>query len=49
MYSSRSRKRREDMFHQAAKISPVLVRAYHGNYTVVDKKSWLEVCDRKHR
>ena len=34
----------------AKKYSPKLVRGYSaGNVSVVDKKSWLEVCDRKHR
>lgn len=34
----------------AKKYSPKLVKGYSaGNISVVDKKSWLEVCDRKHR
>jgi ribulose-5-phosphate 4-epimerase/fuculose-1-phosphate aldolase len=34
----------------AKKYSPKLVKGYSaGNFSVVDKKSWLEVCDRKHR
>ncbi|CAI5703275.1 hypothetical protein KXD40_003793 [Peronospora effusa] len=34
----------------ATKYSPKLVKGYSaGNISVVDKKSWLEVCDRKHR
>lgn len=34
----------------AKKFSPKLVKGFSaGNISVVDKKSWLEVCDRKHR
>lgn len=34
----------------AKKYSPKLVKGYSaGNISVVDKKSWLEVCDHKHR
>ncbi|TYZ63876.1 hypothetical protein PybrP1_006239 [[Pythium] brassicae (nom. inval.)] len=39
-----------DMVMLAKKFSPKLVKGYSaGNISVVDKKSWLEVCDRKHR
>ena len=39
-----------EIVQQAQKYSPVLVKGFQlGNRTVVDKKSWLEVCDRKHR
>ncbi|ETV71580.1 hypothetical protein H257_13049 [Aphanomyces astaci] len=35
---------------QAKKYSSVLVRGFSaGNISVVDKRSWLEVCDQKHR
>jgi hypothetical protein len=44
----------QNMHHEivklAKKYSPKLVKGYSaGNISVVDKKSWLEVCDRKHR
>jgi hypothetical protein len=39
-----------DILNVAKKYSPTLVKGYTaGNISVVDKKSWLEVCDRKHR
>ncbi|RHY23400.1 hypothetical protein DYB32_009901, partial [Aphanomyces invadans] len=39
-----------DLFEEARKYSPVLVRGFSsGNISVVDKQSWLEVCDTKHR
>lgn len=40
----------QEIVKLAKKFSPKLVRGYStGNVSVVDKKSWLEVCDRKHR
>ncbi|EQC39552.1 hypothetical protein SDRG_02988 [Saprolegnia diclina VS20] len=39
-----------DLVKLAKKYSPVLVKGFStGNIAVVDKRSWLEVCDRKHR
>ncbi|KAJ0400677.1 hypothetical protein P43SY_005450 [Pythium insidiosum] len=40
----------QEIVKLAKKYSPKLVKGYSaGNISVVDKKSWLEVCDRKHR
>ncbi|KAG9415176.1 hypothetical protein AC1031_008605 [Aphanomyces cochlioides] len=39
-----------DLLEKARKYSPTLVRGFSsGNISVVDKQSWLEVCDKKHR
>ncbi|RQM30025.1 hypothetical protein B5M09_001975 [Aphanomyces astaci] len=39
-----------DLYEEANKCSPILVRGFSsGNVSVVDKQSWLEVCDTKHR
>ncbi|OQR81654.1 hypothetical protein THRCLA_23325 [Thraustotheca clavata] len=49
---ARRRKRHcpHDLVKLAKKYSPVLVKGFSsGNIAVVDKRSWLEVCDRKHR
>lgn len=43
-------KNMHDIVNLAKKYSPKLVKGYStGNISVVDKKSWLEVCDHKHR
>ncbi|OQR86022.1 hypothetical protein ACHHYP_11075 [Achlya hypogyna] len=46
----RDRHSTTELIKQAQKYSPVLARGYSsGNIAIVDKRSWLEVCDRKHR
>ncbi|KAG9415174.1 hypothetical protein AC1031_008603 [Aphanomyces cochlioides] len=46
----RGRNCRQELAKQAKKYSSVLVRGFSaGNIAVVDKRSWLEVCDEKHR
>ena len=50
MQRRRGRISHSDLVKLAQKYSPVLVKGFSsGNVSVVDKKSWLEVCDRKHR
>ncbi|OQS04221.1 hypothetical protein THRCLA_03531 [Thraustotheca clavata] len=39
-----------ELVKKAERYSPVLARGYSsGNEAIVDKRSWLEVCDQKHR
>ncbi|KAF0688939.1 Aste57867_19543 [Aphanomyces stellatus] len=38
------------LYEEASRLSPTLVRGFsNGNISVVDRHSWLEVCDKKHR
>ncbi|KDO31977.1 hypothetical protein SPRG_03193 [Saprolegnia parasitica CBS 223.65] len=46
----RDRHSTTELVKKAQQFSPVLARGFStGNVAIVDKRSWLEVCDRKHR